>query len=208
MTDLDRQAAATGQVVADMQHWLERAVIGLNLCPFAKAVHARGQIHYEVSWATQADAALLDLRRSLDDLLVHDTADRDTTLLVLPACFIDFLEFNAFLAPAQRLLRRMALEGSIQIASFHPDYQFADTLPEAITNYTNRAPYAALHLLRESSVARAVQAFPATDTIYQRNIEKMQQLGHAGWQALGVRRSVCVDLPATRPTPNHGKIAP
>lgn len=188
MTAHDADAYAQ-TVVLDMQMWLERAVIGLNLCPFAKAVHIRGQVHYAVSDARTALALERELERELEALATCDPVLRDTTLLVVPGCLGDFFEFNLFLADAARILKRLRLGGVIQIASFHPDFQFASTSPDDITNYTNRAPYPTLHLLRESSIDRAVQAFPDAAMIYGNNIETLERLGHAGWDKLGVHRT-------------------
>ena len=173
-------------IVRAMQRWLERAVIGLNLCPFAKAVHVKGQIHYAVSHATDVEALREALGTELDGLLAEAAAVRDTTMLMAPDMLADFLDFNDFLAEADALLAERGLEGTVQIASFHPDFQFGGTAPDDITNYTNRAPYPTLHLLREDSVARAVQAFPEAEAIFERNMQTLEDLGHAGWQALGI----------------------
>lgn len=178
------------QVQADLQRWLERAVIGLNLCPFAKAVHVKGQIHYAVSGARNEADLLEDLRAELLALAGSDAAQRDTTLLAAPWCLPDFLDFNDFLAQADDLLDELDLAGVLQIADFHPHYQFAGTEANDIENYTNRAPYPVLHLLRETSIDRAVEAFPEAEMIYERNIETLEKLGAAGWQALDIRRSV------------------
>jgi uncharacterized protein len=175
-------------VLRDMQHWLERAVIGLNLCPFAKSVHIKGQIHWCVSAARDERAVRNDLLRELQSLQESHPAQRDTTLLVLPLCFEDFFDFNAFLAVADAVLSELGLEGELQIASFHPQYQFAGTDVDDITNYTNRAPYPVLHLLREASIDCAVEAFPEAETIYEKNMQVLEQLGHAGWSALGIVR--------------------
>ena len=177
-------------VLRDMRHWLERAVIGLQLCPFAKAVHVRGQIHYVVSRATEPQALLRVLERELRALAAMDGQLRDTTLVIFPDALASFLEFNDFLGLADDLLDALALEGVLQIASFHPQFQFAGTTADDITNATNRAPYPTLHLLREASLDRAVAAFAQADTIFEANIETLQRLGTAGWDALGVRRSV------------------
>ncbi len=179
-----RQFAAA--VERDMCAWLERAVIGLNLCPFAKAVHVRGQIHYKVSRAKTPEALQCDLAQELQALVALDSDVRDTTLLIAPQCLAQFLDFNDFLAQADALLVEMALDGVIQIASFHPDYQFANTAADDITNYTNRAPYPTLHLLREASVERAVMAFPQAESIFERNMRTLERLGCAGWEALGL----------------------
>ncbi len=170
------------EVLHAMQHWLERAVIGLNLCPFAKAVHVKGQIHWVLSPALDAQALLDELQRELSHLASCSASEIDTTVLVHPHVLGDFLDYNAFLGRADKLLRRMSLEGEIQIASFHPHYQFAGTEPEDIGNYTNRSPYPCLHLLRETSIERAVAAFPDAAAIYERNMEVLERLGLEGWQ--------------------------
>jgi hypothetical protein len=176
-------------VVHDMQRWLERAVIGLNLCPFAKSVYVRGQVHWALSRASSSLALEDDLVRELAELVASPPAERDTTLLVVPRGMSDFFEFNLFLTDAGRILKRMGLIGTIQIASFHPDFQFANTTSDALGNFTNRSPYPTLHLLRESSIARAVEAFPDAQTIYGNNIATLERLGHAGWHKLGVDRT-------------------
>ena len=171
---------------ADTRRWLERAVIGLNLCPFAKAVHVRGQIHHAV-WLAEDDHGLLDLLLSEAQALVAQTPDvRDTTLLVVPHALADFLDFNDFIGRAERRLSRAGFDGTLQLASFHPRYQFAGTDADDIANATNRAPYPTLHLLREASVDRAVEAFPEAEAIFDRNIETLDTLGAAGWAALDV----------------------
>ena len=142
------------QVVADTRAWLERAVIGLNLCPFAKSVHVKGQVHYAVSAATTPEALLEDLLRELRDLADTEASERDTTLLMAPDAVQDFLDFNDFLALADQALVDLDLEGVLQIASLHPHYQFAGTREDDITNFTNRSPYPTLHLLREDSIDR------------------------------------------------------
>ena len=176
-------------VERDMRAWLERAVIGLNLCPFAKAVHVRGQIHYAVSQAQTPAALSRELTHELRTLVALEPDVRDTTLLMATHCLNEFLEFNEFLARAERILVDLELDGVIQIASFHPDFQFADTLPDAISNHTNRAPYPTLHLLRETSVDRAIAAFPEAESIFERNIQTMETLGHVGWAGLGLART-------------------
>jgi len=173
-------------VVQDMVRWLERAVIDLNLCPFAKGVHTKGQIHYAVSPATDAQQLLQDLQRELEALAEAPAEQRDTTLLMAPRCMQDFLDFNDFLELADELVEAMDLAGILQVASFHPQFQFAGTDVDDVSNCTNRAPYPTLHLLREDSIDRAVQAFPEAEAIFERNIEVLQQLGAAGWQALDV----------------------
>lgn len=182
-------------VLRDMQQWLEKAVIGLNLCPFAKAVHVRGQIHHVVSRATTPELLEPELARELHDLAAMDPAVRDTTLLVVPDALVSFLDFNDFLDQADRLLNALDLDGVLQIASFHPQFQFAGTAADDIGNATNRAPYPTLHLLREASVDKAVAAFPQADAIFDTNIATLERLGQTGWDALGLGRSVPAPLP-------------
>ncbi|MFY8104973.1 MAG: DUF1415 domain-containing protein [Ramlibacter sp.] len=176
--------ATDAQVVDDTRRWLERAVIGLNLCPFAKAVHVKGQVHYAVSAATGWNELLADLAHELEALLAHDAGVRETTLLMAPRTLADFFEFTGFLAEADRLLQQRGLEGTIQLASFHPHYQFAGTGVDDITNFTNRAPYPTLHLLREDSIERAVQSFPDAADIYETNMATLRRLGPQGWAAV------------------------
>ncbi len=183
---MTQSAASPEAVIAATQRWVERAVIGLNLCPFAKGVQSKGQVHYVVSQADDAPSLLIDLKQQLQDLLNSDPAQRDTTLLIAPLAFPDFLDFNDFLDRADRLLRKMRLDGDYQIASFHPQFQFADADADDISHYTNRAPYPILHLLREESIDRAVEAFPDAALIFEKNMETLRALGAAGWQALGV----------------------
>ena len=173
----------------DTRVWLERAVIGLNLCPFAKSVHVKGQVHYAVSRAQSAEELLRDLTVELKNLVALDASERDTSLLMAPDCMADFLDFNDFLAEADEALVDLELDGILQIASLHPDYQFAGTRPDDVTNFTNRSPYPTLHLLREDSIDRAVAAFPEAEAIFERNMQTMEQLGSEGWAALGVGRS-------------------
>ena len=179
---------ASSVVIEDTRRWLERAVIGLNLCPFAKGVHAKGQIHYAVSHVQTPQELLQDLIAELTDLLAHDAGTRDTTLLIAAACLADFHDFNDFLAQAEQALQALELDGILQIASFHPDFQFAGTAVDDITNCTNRTPYPTLHLLREESIDRAVHAFPEAATIFEQNMQTLERLGTAGWAALGVGR--------------------
>ncbi|WP_423193050.1 DUF1415 domain-containing protein [Cupriavidus sp. H18C2] len=175
------QRPEDGEVIAAVRHWLARAVIGLNLCPFAKSVYVKDQVRYVVSQASDDADVFDDLERELRLLAAADPAQVDTTLLIVPHGLADFLAYNDFLYFADRLLGSLKLEGTLQIASFHPQYQFDGTGPDDIENYTNRAPYPILHLLREDSIARAAEAFPEAEDIYERNMETLRQLGHAGW---------------------------
>ncbi|MGB6056329.1 MAG: DUF1415 domain-containing protein [Burkholderiaceae bacterium] len=164
------------RIIAATRRWLEKAVIGLNLCPFAKAVHVKDQIRYVVSDAASPEQLLDCLVDELQALAAADPEQVDTTLLIHPQVLNDFLDYNDFLDVADAAVERLGLAGEIQVASFHPDYQFAGTNPDDIENYTNRAPYPTLHLLRENSVARAVEAFPQAADIFERNIRTLQAL--------------------------------
>ncbi|SHH03677.1 DUF1415 domain-containing protein [Massilia sp. CF038] len=174
------------QIIAATERWLERAVIGLNLCPFAKAVHVKKQIRYVVSPATSPEQLLETLMDELQLLSDSDPEAIDTTLLIHPFVLNDFLDYNEFLDVADAAVEDMQLDGELQVASFHPDYQFAETDQNDISNYTNRAPYPILHLLREDSIERAVAAFPEAAEIFDKNIATMEQLGHEGWDKLDV----------------------
>jgi hypothetical protein len=173
-------------VIGDTQAWLERAVIGLNLCPFAKAVHVKGLVHFAVSGATDSTQLLRDLESELEALVALDAAVRETTLLIAPDAFADFLDFNDFLGDAERVVRKRRLEGVIQLASFHPAYRFEGTTEDDITNFTNRSPYPTLHLLREESIDRAVEVFPEAEAIFETNMGTLRRLGIEGWNQLDV----------------------
>jgi len=174
------------EVLEKTRHWLEAAVIGLNLCPFAKAVYVKNQVRLVVSKARHADDLLEELDRELDLLVATPASEIDTTLLIHPTLFEDFLDFNDFLEVAEGVVDEHGLEGVIQLASFHPQFQFDGTELDEISNYTNRAPFAILHLLREGSVERALEAFPQADAIFEANIATLEKLGHAGWKSLGL----------------------
>lgn len=173
-------------VIEDTIRWLERAVIGLNLCPFAKGVHVKGQVHYVVSAATEADTLLADVRRELLALSDISPEVRDTTLLMAPRCMADFLDFNDFTALVDDLVQALDFDGLLQVAFFHPQFQFAGTQLDDVSNCTNRTPYPTLHLLREESIDRAVAVFPEADAIFERNIEVLEGLGTQGWAELDV----------------------
>ncbi|MCT7315398.1 DUF1415 family protein [Ralstonia sp. CHL-2022] len=166
--------------VARVQRWLEDAVIGLNLCPFAKAVHVKQQVRYAVSRATMDGDVLDHLRAEADLLHATPAAQIDTTLLIVPA-LADFLDFHSLTERAESVLAKAGYEGELQLASFHPDFVFADADPDDIANATNRAPVPILHLLREDSIARAAAAVPDAADIYERNIATMEKLGPEGW---------------------------
>lgn len=171
-------------IINTTRDWLDRAVIGLNLCPFAKAVQVKNQIRYVVSHATQTESLLEDLLQELR--LLQDTAPEqlDTTLLIVPAMFADFYDFNDFFDVADAVTLEPEFDEQFQVASFHPQFQFEGTAPDDIENYTNRSPYPILHLLRENSISRAVEAYPDAEMIYGKNIETLRQLGLTGWRSL------------------------
>ena len=173
--------------IEETQHWLQQAVIGLNLCPFAKAVHAKAQIRWVLSSATTPEALLKELTGELQHLAAADPQATDTTLIVHPQVLLDFLDFNDFLGVAERALEDLGLQGVLQMASFHPQFQFAGTAPDEMGNYSNRSPHPTLHLLREDSVSRAVATFPEAAAIFERNIETLERLGPEGWRALGLK---------------------
>jgi hypothetical protein len=172
------------QVIAETRAWLEQIVIGLGLCPFAKAVHVKGQIRYVVSAAQTPEALLADLLGELSALSLADAELVDTTLLIHPRALLDFLDYNDFLSVADAAVEDLELTGELQVASFHPQYRFAGNAPEDPANYCNRSPYPMLHLLREASVDRAVAVFPDASRIYDKNIETLRALGLAGIQRL------------------------
>ena len=173
--------------IAETRAWVRRAVIGLNLCPFARAVDAKDQIRYVFSDATDAETLLATLVVELQRLADTDPEVVDTTMVIHPRVFADFEDFNDFLELADAAVEDLHLDGVLQVASFHPRFQFADTEPDDITNATNRAPYPTLHLLREDSVDRAVAAFPEAEAIFERNMATLEKLGPQGWAA--VRKS-------------------
>ncbi len=183
-TDTQADGFDPVRIERDVRRWLERAVIGLNLCPFAKAVYVKDQVRIVVSDATTERALLEELGEEM--ALLRDTPAEqiDTTLLVHPQVLGDFLDYNDFLDDADALIEALELDGVLQVASFHPDYQFAGTAPDDAENLTNRAPWPILHLLREESVDRAVAAYPEPDGIIERNVETMRELGAEGFRKL------------------------
>ena len=175
-------------VTEHTRQWLEKAVIGLNLCPFAKAPHVKNLVRISVSQARHLDGFLEDLDRELQ-LLGDTPADKlETTLLVHPTLFPDFDTFNQMLDIADAAVVDNGLEGIVQIAPFHPDFQFEGTDSDDIGNYTNRSPYPTLHLIREDSIAKAAQAFPDASAIFERNIALLEKMGHEGWDKLDIPR--------------------
>jgi len=177
-------AVASAEIIHATQLWLERAVIGLNLCPFAKSVFVKKQVRYALTAASTADELLAELESEFNRLRDTPPAELDTTLLIHPRVMTDFLDYHFFLAEVDALNRNLGFDGVFQIASLHPQYEFAGSDADDIANFTNRSPYPTLHLLRESSIDRAVAAFPDAASIFERNIETMEKLGHEGWKKL------------------------
>lgn len=171
----------TDDPIAATRLWLERIVIGLNLCPFAKAVYVKDQVRFVLSDATTPEALVEQLAEEL--VLLRDTPAKqiDTTLIVHPQVLTDFLDYNDFLDNADAAIEALDLQGILQVASFHPDYQFEGVAANDASNYTNRAPFPTLHLLREDSVARAVDVYPDPDVIVERNIQTLDRIGVDGW---------------------------
>ena len=176
-------------IIAETRDWIEKAVIGLNLCPFAKVVYVNDRIRYCVSEAESQDALLADLSRELRALQAADPQTCETVLLIHPGVLTDFLDYNDFLDAADAAVEALGLTGEIQIASFHPHYQFAGSSPDDVENCTNRSPYPMLHLLRESSVERVEQSNPDVDAIPARNVETLRRLGLEGWRRLWLAES-------------------
>jgi len=183
MTDTDIQT-----VQQATQAWLEKAVIGLNLCPFAKSVHVNQRLRYVVSSASTPEDLLKELAHELLLLKRADPDEIETTLVIHPNVLQDFLDFNDFIGAADALIEDLELDGELQFASFHPQYQFGGTEPDDISNYTNRSPYPTLHILRESSIERATETMADTDSIFETNMATLEKLGLEGWQALGLSK--------------------
>ena len=163
------------EIVLATRRWIETVVIEHNLCPFAKREFEADRVRIAAVPATTESELVEALVNEL--LLLSDTSTIETTLVVHPNVLTDFMDYNQFLDIADELLRRMNLEGVIQVASFHPDYQFEGTTPDDPCNYTNRSPYPMLHLLREASLEKAIAATPDIDEIPGRNVETMNRLG-------------------------------
>ena len=184
MSDAERLA------IEDTQHWLMQAVVGLNLGPFAKSVVVKNMVRYRVCLSAEPQDLLDMLREELLHLAQADPQMLDTTLLIAPHALPDFLDFNDFLNACDAVLTDLALDGVLQVADFHPRYQFGGTAPDDISNFTNRTPYPTLHLLREASIDKAVEAYPDAALIFERNMALLEELGHEAWAALGVKARV------------------
>jgi uncharacterized protein len=176
---------ADNRPIEQTRRWLESAVIGLNLCPFAKAVTVREQIRFVASASSDTDALLDELVRELQFLRDTPAQSVDTTLLIVPTLLADFDDFLSFIDLAEVSLRLYGFVGEIQLAHFHPAYVFADADGDAdLANFTNRSPWPTLHLIREASLEKATAAIPDAADIYERNITRARELGTAGWATL------------------------
>jgi uncharacterized protein len=177
-------AIENDEIISATRRWLQIAVVGLGLCPFAEGVYRGKRLRLRISEQRSASGLLEDLREELLGLSKAAPSECETTLLIHPWVLNDFTEYNEFLDACEALVAELDLVGEIQVASFHPQYQFAGTQADDIENYTNRSPFPMLHLLREDSVERAVAAVGDAEEIYLRNIRTLRALGHAGWQKL------------------------
>lgn len=157
------------------QNWVHRIVVGLNLCPFAKRELVKSRVRFCVSEAAEQELLLMDLQVELERL--NEQPEIETTLLIHPYVLKDFLQYNQFLEYANGLLQQLDLQGVYQIASFHPHYQFSDTLAEDAENYTNRSPFPMLHLIREDGLEQAIANYPDVDLIPERNIALLNKMG-------------------------------
>ena len=189
----------TELVARHTRAWVTRAVVGLNLCPFAKAPLVKGQVRFVVSTARDVPALLLQLADELRHLAQADPAETETTLLIHPQVLADFSDFNEALDAVDSLVDALGLEGVLQVASFHPQYQFAGTDADDMSNATNRSPYPTLHLLREASIERAVEAFPEPEAIVDANLRTLDALGAEGWKALASQCRIDAFIAPTTP---------
>jgi len=186
------------KIVAVVRNWVDRFVVGMNLCPFANTELTGNRVRFTVSAANSEDLLLAELQAELE--LLNSNRCIETTLLIHPEVLREFDAYNQFLNYAEALIKQMALEGIYQIASFHPDYRFEGSDPAAAENYTNRSPYPMLHLLREESLERAISGYPDVEQIPRRNIELMRGLGET--KLLKIRRACLLESAA----PENDKI--
>lgn len=164
------------QILNEVNQWLDKVVIGLNLCPFASRPYQQKQIRFTISQCN-TDACLLEELQNELKLLAETKAEKiETTLLIVPNMLQDFYDYNDFLDYVDGLIADNEWEGIFQVATFHPDYQFGGTQPEDAENLTNRAPYPILHLLREASLEKAIEHYPNPELIPEHNIETVNNL--------------------------------
>ncbi|MBL4682010.1 MAG: DUF1415 domain-containing protein [Pseudomonadales bacterium] len=159
--------------LVSVKKWLDSFVIDLNLCPFAKSV--KENIRYTLSEATSEEALLIELQHEL--LLLDSSSNIETILLVHPKVLQDFGDYNQFLDITDGLLASLDFDEKFQIASFHPEYQFYETLASDVSNYTNRSPFPMLHILRESSMTLAIENHPDVANVPDRNIALLEAWG-------------------------------
>jgi uncharacterized protein len=182
-------AISAEQVIVETRDWLERAVIGLNLCPFAAGAYSGNRVRYCVSTHESTTGLLEELSHELQALKAANPIERETTLLIHPRVLNDFYRYNEFLDDCDAALTALGLDGELQIASFHPNYRFANSDAQDMQNYSNRSPYPMLHLLREASITRAVDSYPDIDHVVTNNMHTLRTLGIAGWQRLWTNKS-------------------
>jgi hypothetical protein len=162
-------------VISSVRQWVESVVVDLNLCPFAKRELVKSRVRFAVTEVSTEGQLLIALQAELE--LLNNEPSVETTLLIHPNVLQSFYDYNQFLNYVDGLLAQLKLEGIYQVASFHPDYQFADTDPSDVENYTNRSPYQMLHLIREESLELAIASYPDVDDIPERNKKLMKSLG-------------------------------
>jgi len=183
-----KESSRSGDLVNDeetvrpVRQWVETLVVGMNLCPFAEREMVKNRVRFATTPSITQEQLLTALQGELE--LLNTDPSVETTLLIHAGVLQDFGDYNRFLGDADRLLVEMGLEGIYQIASFHPDYQFAGTKLDDVENYTNRSPYPMLHLIREASLERAIADYPDVDQIPVRNIALMNDMGVDKLQAL------------------------
>jgi hypothetical protein len=172
------------KIIAQTQQWLTDVIVGLNLCPFAKRVVLADSIRLVVSESQTDEALLEEFVLEIERLENTDIEKVETTLLIIPKMLTDFEDYNQFLDLIDNLLLQFNWQGIFQIASFHPDYCFADASPDASENLTNRSPYPILHILREDSVTKAIAQYPDVDGVSERNIKRVAGLSDKEKQQL------------------------
>ncbi len=163
-------------VIADVETWLDDVVIGLNLCPFAAIPRKNNQVRFTVSEALTEEVLLADLHAELTFMSQTPAKEVETSLLIVPDMLAKFEDYNQFLDLVDELLEAFEWDGIFQIASFHPNYCFAETAPNAAENFTNRSPHPILHIIREESLEKALEKMVSPDEIYKRNIQTMNDL--------------------------------
>ncbi|MDG1733896.1 MAG: DUF1415 domain-containing protein [Thalassotalea sp.] len=163
------------RVIDQCKQWLEKIIIGLNFCPFAKKEFVNNTIAYPVLRNVDFESALQGLIEQCEYLTEHP--EISTSLIIFPEEFSYFEDYLYLVSLAEKLLIKQGYEGIYQIATFHPDYYFADVDEDDVSNYTNRSPFPILHLLREDSLARAINAHPDPEGIPDKNIEVCDHKG-------------------------------